>query len=88
MEILVHMRSHEKFQCGKYEKSLKYEILKEKHLKSSYCHYFNNHKQCPYDESCIFMHKYSELSKYGNRFCTNMRTRKLFWTALQLIKAI
>ena len=71
-KILAHKRRHVKFKCGKCEKSFKNEILREKHVKIShqskilYCHYFNNHKQCPYEENCIFMHKDSELCKYGN----------------------
>ena len=72
-KILAHKKSHVKFKCGKCEKSFKYEILRDKHMKIShenkmlYCHYFNNLKQCPYEESCIFMHKDSDLCKYGNR---------------------
>ena len=31
-----------------------------------YCHYFNNDKDCPYDDVCIFLHEDSEECKFGN----------------------
>ena len=31
-----------------------------------YCHYFNNDKDRPYDDVCIFLHEDSEECKFGN----------------------
>ena len=44
----------------------------EKHVKIShedvniFCHFFNNDLECPYNEECIFIHKDSEMCRYGS----------------------
>ena len=48
-----------------------YEGILEKHVDAVhagftlYCHYYNNNKECPYDEVCIFEHEESESCRYG-----------------------
>ena len=32
---------------------------------SLFCHYFNNEKDCPFEEECIFVHEESEICKFG-----------------------
>ena len=36
-----------------------------------YCHYYNNNKQCPFSEECIFAHKIAKECIYGNQ-CERM----------------
>ena len=31
-----------------------------------FCHYYNNDKECPFDEQCIFAHEDSPECKYAN----------------------
>ena len=67
-----HMkRVHRKFECDECDKVFKYEANLEKHVAAVhedvelYCHYYNNDKECPYGDECIFMHEESENCKYG-----------------------
>ena len=30
-----------------------------------FCYFFNNDKDCPYQEECIFLHEESEVCKFG-----------------------
>ena len=63
---------HEKFECDDCEKVFRYEALLEKHREAAhenielFCHYFNNDKDCPFDENCIYIHEESGNCKYGN----------------------
>ena len=67
----AHVRSHKKYPCEHCEKSFPYESLKVKHVTAVhenlriYCHFYNNQKECPFDEQCIFLHKQSEECKFG-----------------------
>ena len=44
----------------------------EKHIQAAheditlFCHYFNNEKDCPYEDECIFVHEESDNCKFGN----------------------
>ena len=48
-----------------------HEIILERHVKAVYsgfvlyCHYYNNDKECPFGDVCIFEHEESEKCKYG-----------------------
>ena len=35
------------------------------HESKIYCHYYNNNKECPFDDQCIFIHDDAEDCKYG-----------------------
>ena len=54
-----------------FDKKIKKEETLEKHLQAAYedislfCHYFNNEKDWPFEEECIFIHEESELCKFG-----------------------
>ena len=30
-----------------------------------FCHYFNNNKDCPFDDQCVYLHEDSEKCKFG-----------------------
>ena len=66
----AHLKKHEKHKCEQCEKSFKYLDLKKKHILIShenvklYCHFFNNDKTCPFDETCIFLHEDARFCKY------------------------
>ena len=63
--------SHKSFRCDQCDKSFQYEETKGKHVTAAhgnvklYCHFFNNNKECPYNENCIFIHQDSQLCKYN-----------------------
>ena len=44
----------------------------QKHIQAThddvtiFCHYFNNQKDCPYDDECVFVHEESAICKFGN----------------------
>ena len=54
--------AHAKFECDDCAKIFNYEVTLEKHKQAVhedvelYCHYFNNKKDCPYEDQCIFLH--------------------------------
>ena len=64
-------RVNSKFECDECDKVFKHETNLEKHKKAVhedvelFCHFFNNDKDCPYQEECIFMHEESEVCKFG-----------------------
>ena len=31
-----------------------------------FCHYFNNDRDCPFEENCIYIHEEAGNCKYGN----------------------
>ena len=77
-ELEAHIKSYhnsiEKFECDQCAKSfvLKWrlekhqEIHKDKNIKR--CHYFNNQKDCPFEEiGCMFQHTYSGICRYGEK---------------------
>ena len=75
----VHLNSHQectKFKCGECDKefNLKWRLKKHKTLHQNdnipSCHYYNNSKNCPFDEiGCKFLHKDSRQCKF-NKTCT------------------
>ena len=64
-------RVHVKYECDECDKVFQYEILLERHIEAAhedveiYCHFFNNDKECPHLDNCIFIHEESESYKYG-----------------------
>ena len=62
---------HVKFECDECDKVFIYEAVLEKHKEGAhedvelYCHYYNNDKDCPFDDECIYIHEESENCKYG-----------------------
>ena len=63
---------HAKFECDECEKVFRYETVLEKHREAAhentelFCHYFNNDKDCPFDENCLYIHEESGNCRYGN----------------------
>ena len=56
-----------KWECDECDKVFEYYANLEKHVDEDvelYCHYYNNDKECPYGDECIFMHDESENCKY------------------------
>ena len=70
-KLSAHIKTHEKYACNQCEKTFKNLDVKGKHVKIShedvkiFCHFFNNNLECPYNEECIFIHKDSEMCRYG-----------------------
>ena len=71
-QLEVHMRRvHRKYECDECDKVFKNEWILIKHKEAThegvelFCHYYNNGKDCPFDDECIFMHEESESCKYG-----------------------
>ena len=71
-KLQLHLKSHNQYSCDHCDKKLKYEHLKTKHTTAThknvklYCHYFNNKKNCPFADQCIFLHEDSDYCKYRN----------------------
>ena len=76
-QLSSHQEKHGRFPCEKCEKIFSFEVLLEKHMTAVhgkmhiYCHYYNNNKQCPFSEECIFAHKIAKECIYGNQ-CERM----------------
>ena len=62
---------HKKFECDECDKVLRFEALLEKHKEAAhedvelFCQYYNNDKDCPFDDECIYLHKESGNCKYA-----------------------
>ena len=63
---------HVKFQCDECDMEFRHEAVLEKHKEAAhedvelFCHYFNNEKDCPFEDKRMFVHKESEVCKFGN----------------------
>ena len=70
-QLDIHKKKHIRFECEDCECEYKYEGLLEKHNAAYhgsvkiFCHCFNNDKDCPLDDQCIFSHEESPESKFG-----------------------
>ena len=70
-KLSAHNKTHKVYSCNQCTNSFKYEELKDKHVKIAhenvklFCHFFNNYKDCPYEEKCLFLHEPSGKCKYG-----------------------
>ena len=67
----VHMnKEHVAYECNECGKVFDFEAVLERHTEAVhesvrlFCHYFNNKKECPFEEQCIFLHEESEICKY------------------------
>ena len=64
-KLNAHMKVHQKYSCEKCEKSYQYESIKDIHIKVThynvklFCHFYNNEKDCPNDQECVFLHEVS-----------------------------
>ena len=60
-----------KYECEECDKVFNFEILLERHTEAAhevveiFCHFFNNDKDCPHQDQCIFIHEESEICKFG-----------------------
>ena len=60
-----------KFECDECDKVFNYETVLNRHTEAVdeecklFCHYFNNDKECPYDDQCIYLHEESSTCKFG-----------------------
>ena len=92
-KLELHLKNHEVecFKCKVCDKSFHLKWRLEKHesahnlLNVKFCHYFNNGKQCPYEEvGCMFKHEHAERCRYNysckNKLCqfqhSNQETEK------------
>ena len=70
-KLAEHAATHKKYECDECDKIFRYESLLDKHVdavhvdKVLFCHYYNNNKDCPFDDVCIFEHDESPQCKYG-----------------------
>ena len=68
-----HEKTNEKFEWDECDKVFQYEGLLERHVDAVhsdsdciiYCHYYNNGKECPFGDVCIFENEELEKCKYG-----------------------
>ena len=64
-------RVHKKYECDECDKVFNFDTVLEKHIEAMhedsklFCHYFNNDKECPYEDQCIYMHEESATFKFG-----------------------
>ena len=64
-------RVHKKYECDECDKVFNFDTVLEKHIEAVhedsklFCHYFNNDKDCPYNDQCIFLHEESATCKFG-----------------------
>jgi len=70
-QLDIHKKKHIRFECEDCECEYRYEGLLEKHNQAVhrnvkiFCHYFNNDKDCPFDDQCIFAHDEAPACKFG-----------------------
>ena len=70
-QLNEHKKKHTKFPCDECDKVYNFEGTLEKHKSACheeyeiFCYFYNNNKDCPYDDQCIYMHEESEDCKFG-----------------------
>ena len=76
-QLSTHKEKHGHFACGNCEKVFTFEGVLEKHVSAVhgsmkiYCHYYNNDKECPFKNECIFAHLTTKDCMFGNE-CERM----------------
>ena len=74
-DLELHIKALHKvpksFECSKCDKTfvLSWRLKKHQEIHTSnvtrFCHYYNNNKECPFEElGCMFLHQHSEMCKY------------------------
>ena len=64
-------KMHVKFDCDECDKIFKYEAVLIKHKEAAhenvelFCHYFNNDKDCPFEDECTYIHEEAENCRFG-----------------------
>ena len=77
-QLSRHKQKHGKFSCKECDREFNFEGLLEPHIEvvhktmKIFCHYFNNGKDCPFDEQCIFAHEDAKDCLFGND-CERMK---------------
>ena len=72
-----HVKIHTKYPCDDCDKVFNYEVTLQRHVEAAhescelFCHYYNNNKDCPYNDQCVFIHEESDECKYG-KACERM----------------
>ena len=70
-QLTIHQKKHETFECEECGNDYNFEGLLEKHNEAVhgsmkiFCHYYNNEKECPFDDQCIFAHEDSPECKFA-----------------------
>ena len=70
-QLEKHKLTHKKYECLDCDRIFKHEAILERHKQAAheditlYCHYFNNEKDCPYEDECIFVHEESKVCMFG-----------------------
>ena len=70
-QLETHKKIHVKFGCEECDCEFKFERNLLKHMEAVhgnrilYCHFYNNDKDCPFDDECVFAHQDSPDCKYG-----------------------
>ena len=70
-QLDIHKKKHVKYECEDCDFEYNYEGLLEKHNTAVhgnvkiFCHYFNNDKECPFEDQCVFAHEESPVCKFG-----------------------
>ena len=83
---------HVKYECDECDKVFKYEAVLEKHMEAAhedvelFCHYFNNDKECPFEEECIYIHEESDNCKFTNncerKLCMFKHVNTALWFSM------
>ena len=69
-KLNAHKKGHIKYTCDQCEKGFQYESIKDIHTKVThinaklFCHFYNNDKECPKEQECVFLHKTSGPCRY------------------------
>ena len=72
IQLLRHKKKHGKFSCDKCECEFNFEGVLEKHMDvvhksiKIFCHYYNNNKEYPYKDQCIYAHEVAKERRFGN----------------------
>ena len=70
-QLTIHQKKHETFECEECGNDYNFEGLLEKHNEAVhgsmniFFHYYNNEKECPFDDQCIFAHEDSPECKFA-----------------------
>ena len=69
-KLRAHKKSHSGIKCDLCEEKFRCKDLMEKHVKvvhenvKWFCYFYNNDKECPHGEKCIFLHEDAGFCRY------------------------